>query len=691
MKTRRSYLRKTVVLTLMMFAIMTVMITRMAYVQLVKADELSEAVVTKSIRTYVEPASRGTITDRNGTVLAYDVPCYMLEFDYYEWDRKNQNDVILRLCGILADRDASWNDNLPLSEEPPYSYTYASRESGAGKKLMKFMDERKWDREIPASRFFALMCDRYGISEELTSHEKRMIIGVRYYMEDCQFSSYNSPITIATDVDIDVIAMISAESAFLPGVGVRASSVRVYGSEGLLSHVLGRVALISSEEYKQKKDQGYGLTDMIGKDGLEKGLESYLRGVDGVRAVEVDRSTGELLEGYMLEDPDPGDLCVLTVDMELQEVTERALAETLQSLNDARDEKDPVEGGAAVVISVKTGEILAMASYPTYDLSTYVRDLAEKSSDPLRPYYNRATMGLYSPGSTFKMATALAALEEGVITPKTTIKDEGVYMFYAPTYTPGCWIWNDYHATHGTINVSDAIKYSCNYFFYETGRLLGIERLNKYAEMLGLGQKTGIELTDEKAGNLAGPESREKNGGAKWKPSETIQAAIGQTEQQFTPVQIASYIATLVSGGKRYQPHLLLSRTDGSDGTVFDTPLDLTDYEFSKSSIDAIKKGMKGVVTEDGTASKYFRDFPIEVGGKTGSAQTQTGRSANGVFVSFAPYDDPEIAVCVVGEHAGSGGSVAPVCIAIYDKYFGLGLSETDETGEPAATAAAAE
>jgi penicillin-binding protein 2 len=418
---------------------------------------------------------------------------------------------------------------------------------------------------------------------------------------------------------------------------------------------------------------------MIGKDGLEKGLEGYLRGIDGVRAVEVNRTTGELITEYMLEDPDPGDTCVLTIDTELQEVTERALAETLQQLDSEREDSDRVEGGAAVVISVKTGEILAMASYPTYSLSTYVEDLAEKSADPLRPYYNRATMGLYSPGSTFKMATALAALEEGVITPKTTIKDEGVYMFYAPTYTPGCWIWNDYKRTHGTINVSDAIKYSCNYFFFETGRLLGIERLNKYAEMLGLGQKTGIELTDEKAGNLAGPESREKNGGAKWKPSETIQAAIGQTEQQFTPVQIASYIATLVSGGKRYQPHLLLSRTDGADGTVSDTPLDLLDYEFSKSSIEAIKKGMKGVVTEDGTASKYFRDFPIEVGGKTGSAQTQKDRSANGVFVSFAPYDDPEIAVCVVGEHAGSGGSVAPVCIAIYDRYFGLGLFEEEE------------
>ena len=275
--------------------------------------------------------------------------------------------------------------------------------------------------------------------------------------------------------------------------------------------------------------------------------------------------------------------------------------------------------------------------------------------------------------------TALAALEESIVTPTYKMHTKGIYEFYAPSYTPACWYYNDYGLNHGDINVSQALAYSCNYFFYEVSRLMGIEKLNYYASILGLGQKTGIEISGEKAGNLAGPESRAQSGKT-WYAAETIQAAIGQSEQQFTPLQIASYVATVVNGGTKYTPHLLKQITDYTNSQVVqEEKITAQEYEFSASSIKAIKEGMRGVVTEDGTASSVFKNFPIEVGGKTGSAQTTKGRSAHGVFVSFAPYDDPEIVVCVVGEYAGSGGSVAPICVDIYDYYFNLNLNGGEE------------
>ena len=408
--------------------------------------------------------------------------------------------------------------------------------------------------------------------------------------------------------------------------------------------------------------------------------------MDGVRAVEADSRTGQLISEYMVEEPQPGKNCYLTIDLALQERTERALAETIEAIRlkgEASKTGDgaDVEGGAAIVIDVDTGEILTMASFPTYDLSRWREDYAVNSQNPLSPFLNRTIQSTYSPGSTFKMCTALAALEEGVITPRTEIVDKGIYERYSDVgYSPRCWVYRQYGRNHGAINVSAALKYSCNYFFYEMGYQLQMDKLSFYATQLGLGQKTGVELTEEKAGILAGPESREARGGAKWYAADTLMAAIGQSDHLFTPLQLVNYVATLVNGGTRYQPHLLKTVMDYTSTEVYEEvePTVLNTIDISDSSVEAIKEGMKGVVTEDGTASSYFAGFPIQVGGKTGSAQ-MVGHSATGVFVSFAPYDDPEIAVCVVGEYASSGGSLAPVAIAIYDEYFGLGLE--NQTG----------
>ena len=665
-----------------LLVIVAMLAYRLVQLQLIQGPNVTDTLYSNIIREYDEIASRGEILDRNGNTMVGNALVFSVQLDYYEWDKSVQNDVLLQMYKTLKASQVSCLDALPLNWEMPLTYTYSSLESGDGRKLARFLKNLEWPtaEELTPARLFGLLCDRYGVDPDLSLEERRAVIGLRYYLEDKQFSGYNTPITVVDALDIRAVARLAEQSYELPGVTVQVSDSREYYTAAA-AQVLGRVAAIDADEYEAHKDEGYTLTDTIGKSGMEKALESRLRGTDGIRAVEVDGRTGELVSEYMVEAPQPGKNCYLTIDLRLQERAEQALADTLAGIKakgeSSRDgDGADVEGGAAVAIDINTGEILAMASWPTYSLETFQQDYTANATDPLSPFLNRTIQSVYSPGSTFKMCTALAALEEGEITPRTKIVDKGIYTRYADVgYSPRCWIYRQHGGTHGEINVSQALKYSCNYFFYEMGYLLQMDRLNKYATELGLGQKTGVELAGEKAGNLAGPESREAKGGEKWYAADTLMAAIGQSDHQFTPLQLVNYVATLVNGGTRYQPHLLKTVTDYTGEEIYEEvqPTVLNTIDISKASVDAIKEGMKGVVTEDGTASSYFAGFPIQVGGKTGSAQ-MINHSATGVFVSFAPYDDPQIAVCVVGEYASSGGSLAPVAIAIYDEYFGLGL-----------------
>ena len=682
----KSRLIRIVALCLCMLVIFGSLVYRLIQLQLIQGPNITAALNANVIREYDEIASRGEILDRNGAVMVGNALGFSVQLDYYQWDKSRQNAVLLLLYETLQQAGLGCLDVLPLNWEEPLAYTYTSLESGDGRKLQKFVQAQGWGsvEELTPVRLFGLLSSKYGVDSSLTFQQRRAIIGVRYYLEDKQFSNYNTPITVVEEVDIRTVAHLSELKSDLPGVTIQVSDSREYHTAAA-AHLLGRVAIIGPEEYEERREEGYGLNDTIGKDGMEQALESYLRGTDGVRAVEVNRQTGQVMAEYMVEDTQPGKNCYLTIDLPLQERVEQALADTLAGIKEkGENSKDgdgaDVEGGAAVVIDVDTGEILAMASWPTYSLENFSAQFSANNSDPLRPFFNRAIMATYSPGSTFKMCTSLAALEEGIIKPDTKIYDEGVYKRYADVgYSPRCWIYRQYGRNHGNINVSQALKYSCNYFFYEMGYQLQPQRLNSYATQLGLGQKTGVELAGEKAGNLAGPESRQANGGEKWYGADTLMAAIGQSDHLFTPIQLANYVATLVNGGTRYQPHLLKTVMDYTNTEVYEEvqPTVLNTIEISSSSLNAIKEGMKGVVTEDGTASSYFAGFPIQVGGKTGSAQ-MVGHSATGVFVSFAPYDQPEIAVCVVGEYASSGGSLAPVAIAAYDQYFGLGLDAAE-------------
>ena len=472
----------------------------------------------------------------------------------------------------------------------------------------------------------------------------------------------------AADVNIDFISRVKELS--IPGVVIEATTTRQYHTT-YAAHLLGRVAAIDPDEwtsyYKTADIDGdgepdYQMNDTVGKEGAERAFENYLRGSSGVRALERNTS-GKVVSETWLTDPKPGNNVVLTIDLDLQGTVEDVLANSIPKLSSKE-----VEGAACVILDVNNGDVLASASYPTFSLATYGQDIAQNSSNPLKPLTNRALTGTYPPGSTFKMVTAIAGLEEGIITPSTKILDKGAYTYY-PGTPPKCWIYRQHGTTHGLVNVSEAIKVSCNYFFYDVGRRLGIDRLVDYATRFGLGQKTGIEL-GEKAGVMASREYTESRG-QKWYDGNTLSVAIGQENSAFTPIQLANYIATLVNGGTRYSTHLL-KEVKASDFTSVEysyQPQVLSTIDIQPKNLEAVKAGMLAL-TSDGSVSRYFQNLGVKVGAKTGSAQISAQTESNAVFVCFAPYDKPEIAMAIVVEHGGSGSELGAMAADILSYYF---------------------
>ena len=627
---------------------------RLAQLQLVHGEEYAEASQRKTLRTYDENASRGEITDRNGVALASNSVGFALVIDYYTWDRDNQNDVILRLTGIMKDAGASYNDTLPLSASEPFVYTYSSKASGDGSYLYEdFIAEQDgWPADPAPAKLMDLLCEKYGVDDSLTAAQKRAVVGVRFEMERRDFSSY-TPFTFASDIDVETVSLIAERSHELPGVNVEVEDVREYTTD-YAAHVLGYMGLLNTDEYAELKDDGYAYNDSIGKTGMEKALESYLRGIDGERSVETNID-GIILSEFISKEPEPGDNCVLTIDLDLQKAAEDALEETILDLreNGRRLSGADAEGGAVVVMDVDTGEVLALASYPTYSSATVRQDIAELNQDPGRPMYNRAVQGVYPPGSTFKMVTAVAGLEEGVITPETRIRDQGRYMYYAPDYTPACWIYNDSGRTHGNINVSQAIQYSCNYFFYEVSRILGIDKLNEYAKHFGLGQPTGLELGEATRSNLAGPESREASGGPRWELGETIP---GRHRPVRAAVQPGADL--LVRCNHRQRRHRVTARTCSKRCGIIPIPSSSKSSSPKLSTPSRCRKRrsrpfLRYAGRHDGRRNGVVALSQLPHRGRRQNrfGQTVTRHAiGHGVFVSFAPYDDPEIAICVVGD-----------------------------------------
>ena len=637
--------------------------------QVVHGSENRARSITSNTASETVTASRGIITDRNGKVLVSNRLAYTLVVDKSSFgkDEATLNDAIWQLIQLCQEQGVTWNDTLPMTTGSSPQLTSKSLTES----FREYLDDNKLPTDGGSAEVLAAMRKLYKVDDSYTDAQARLIVGVRYELDG------RSRYTFAEDVSTELLGRIT--DGKYRGVTIKTAAARVYNTK-LAAHILGTVGAIWQEEWRSDEstgyvgyaDKGYNMNDLVGKDGVEKAFEEYLHGKDGKRLITTDEN-GKITGELYTREPQPGGTVALTIDIDLQQVVEDTLASTIQGMID----KDSNErGGAAAVIQVGTGEVLAMASYPTYDLETFNQDYDELVKDERLPMFNRATQGVYAPGSTFKLCTSVAALEEGIITPSTIIEDKGIYTYYVDPQ-PMCWIWRQAHTTHGRINVSQAIVDSCNYFYYEVGRLTGIKKLDEYATAFGLGQSTGIEIGDV-SGVLASPEWAEAHD-REWTDGQTITAAIGQSYNLFTPLQLANYVATLVSGGEHYEAHLLKNVKSYDNSRVIDVygKGPLNDLNISDSTMAAVTKGMHDL-TYDSLRSAFSRCV-VEAGAKTGSAQVGTD-IANGTFVAYAPYDDPEIAIAIVVEKGGSGSLLANAAVDIINAWF-----TRDGTGATAA------
>ena len=533
-----------------------------------------------------------------------------------------------------------------------------------------------WSPAMSAGELLEKLAEKMKLDTEgLSQREIRDLIGVLYELTIRENQITYADYTFATGVGIRFITLVKEHQ--LSGVIITPVGKRQYHTT-YAAHILGRVGPIFKEEWEgdpengvegYRDKDGYALNSIVGKDGVEKAFEPWLHGISGIREIETDSTGKQTREGWRDgEEAKPGGNVVLTIDERLQAAVEDRLAAHIATVEHSGN-------GAAVVVDM-TGGVLAMASYPSYDLSRfsepdYYNSLLE---DPLHPMNNYATMGLYAPGSIFKPCVAVGALQEGVITPETPILDTGYYTYYTrnPLLAPKCWIYRQFGGTHGVETVSEAIRDSCNVFFFDVGRQLGIEKLQDYAYQFGLGKATGIEIP-EYVGYVAGPGTSEKLG-TEWVTSAITSAAIGQENNQFTPLQLANYIATLVNGGTHYAAHLLKSvrSSDYSEVLYEYEPQVLDEIDIAPENLAAVKLGMYQV-TQSYASAPYFNALPVKAGAKTGTAEV--GQNTNATFVCFAPYDNPQIAMCLVVQDDNAGANLSSLAADILQFYF-----NTEET-----------
>ena len=705
MNQRPSQLTRFRVMAAMALAVLAIYLVVLFNTQVVHHEEyLAKSIQTITRMENVE-ASRGIITDRSGRTLVTNQSTYSLTFDASLLKPgENQNDAILRLVTLCRDQGVAWEDNLPLSLDGAAHFTVDTLTDTQKSRFFSYLRDLKPTRELLAAyvrqhpellkppkegetaldpatakdtellkqtnsaaltnslllnagvtpaKLFDWMREDMKLSDNYSDSDARLILGVRYELKLRKLGANNNAYVLAQNVDVAFCSLIS--DGQFQGAKIIRSSARQYATT-YAAHILGTVGGIS-DYTDDLKERGYRMDDTIGLSGAEAAFEDYLRGTDGKRMISVN-SDGKITGEYYSVEPRSGYTVELTVDLKLQQAVEDTLAVKVAQLNQ-KDQLDS-RGAAAAVIKVGTGEILSLASYPTFDLSTWRQDYAELSSDPATPMLNRAASSAYAPGSTLKPATAVAALESGATTPSETLFDTGYWKYPSTTWNGGTWCWK--HSGHGKVNATTAITNSCNYYFAEMGYRMGLDTLNEYYSALGLGEPTGIEI-GEKTGRQATNE-----GGSNQAPW----AAYGQADQLYTPLQLANYIATLVSGGQHCPAHLLKSvkSYDNSEIIATGDTTPLNTLNISDSTLQAVKKGMYGYTQPGGMVYSYFKDCIVSAGAKTGTAQLGGGLKNNGVFVAFAPYDDPEIAIALVLEKGDAGAALATTAVDIINAYF---------------------
>lgn len=645
-------------IVLVLFAVIAT--TKLAMLQIVNGQENHEKSLSRTQRTVKISAPRGEIYDRYGRVIVGNRMGFSVEFQRVKGMKDDEiNEIIKNMHEIFyLNGDTPASDELPVTKEAPYSFTF-SDESGNSKARWK--EEMQIPDYYTADEVVEHYAELFGIKNTYSEEEKRLIAGVRYTMLIRGFST-NISYTLADDVSQATVVSVKEHYGKYRGINIMTKPVREYPYGNMASHILGRTGLISDTEYAELKDSGYGMNDYLGKDGLEKYLEETLRGTSGRMVAEQDED-GHYVAFTEAEKSESGNSVYLTIDLDVQKAAEKALKETIGDIYEHHEQRGygaDVSGGAVVAIDVDTGEIICMASYPDYSVEDFNKNYSKLINDINKPLFNRALSGTYSPGSTFKMLVGIGALEEGVISTDGLIKDEVIYRL-------GQSHFKCLH-DHGFVNMSTAIKDSCNYYFYTVGYKLGIDKISEYAKRFGLGMKTGIEL-DEEEGSVSSPETKAKRN-EPWYEGYTLQASIGQDDNRFTPLQLANYVAQIASGGVRYKPHLVkgIYSYDGEKNISLTEKEVLDRVVMNEENINAVRYGMR-LVAVDGTAREYFKDYPVKVAAKTGTAEVYGG-SDNGLFVAYAPYDKPKIAVAVVIERGGGGSFCGPVAKAIFDAYL---------------------
>lgn len=663
------------IITLIVYICGIILLLQLFNLQIIQGQEYREKSDTRLTRETTLLAARGEILDRTGTVLATNTSSVTLELYKTKIDDETLNTTILNMLNVLEKNGDKYIDNFPIKIEP-FEYTIS------GNSLKNFKDSYKINENATAEEAFYQLKDKYEITQE-NINDIRKILVVRYSISENGYSS-TRPIEIANRISNASVNELGERSADFPGINILQKPMRNYRLGSLASHILGYVGRIESKELEQEEYKEYDINDYIGKTGLEYTFEKYLRGTNGIKQIDMDVNgvaTGE----YITQEAIAGSNVILTIDANLQKITEDALKANIEKIKSGGfGTPSEAKGGVAVVMNVNNGEVLALASYPDYEPQLLVEGIStQKWNEYLEnnALFNRAVQGTYAPGSIFKMVTAIAGLESEVITTTEQINDTGIYREYKD-YQPRCWIYNSRGYGHGWLNVGGAIKNSCNYFFYEVCRRMGIDNLEKYGKYFKLGQKTGIELPGETSGTLANKENTEYTG-------DVLMSGIGQGANNFSPIQIARYISILVSGNKNLKPTLIrtIINADGTEvkkdeiNKYVNKKLGITEEEtditLNPENVKAVLDGMKSV-TEDGTASSVFRNFEIAVGGKTGSTESNTG-DVNAWFTGVAPFEDPEIAVIVLVENGAHGYYTAEVAREIIKEYFGMNVSGVKE------------
>ena len=679
------------IITVIAYLIGIVLIVQLFNLQIVNGESYREQSNTRLSRVTTIKAARGSVLDRSGNEFAGVKTENNIEIYKTNISNDELNKSLLNLADLLEKYQIGYSDTFPIKINP-FEFTINNEELATWKKKYKI------EENATAEEAFYKFKDKYEVKSENIEDIRKTIL-MRYIITTTGYSATKS-ITIATNVNEEVVAQISERNSDFPGISISTKASRTYLTGSLAAHVVGYTGKIKEEEYNEKKEL-YDIDDIIGKTGVEYVFEKYLKGNDGKKQIEMSVD-GTITGEYVSQNATAGSDVVLTIDSNLQQVTETALENCINKIKSGGfSQTYDAQGGAAVVMNVNTGEVLATASYPTYEPQWFVGGISQEHwtylrDDARHPQLNKAIQSTYEPGSTFKMVTAIAGLETGTITTKERINDTGIYKKYNSEWK--CWYYTSYHRGHGYQNVTQALQHSCNYFFYETGDRMGIDNLSKYALHFGLGKKTGIELPNEKAGAVASKDTYSKiRNGARMGPGDTLNAAIGQGDNNFTPMQIAKYISSIANGGTVVKPTIIKSvlKPDGSEvpkeevENYANEKLGNEDTDdgiaINSESIAVAKEGMRMAASEaGGTAYNIFKNFNVEVAGKTGSAEAGKDKNGNDIvnawFVCFAPFDKPEVAVVVMIENGGHGNYAAEVARDVLTQY--LGMNESTEINE---------